>query len=113
MLRSWLTILFVVFALPAAAQQQPMAQQPAQQPGGAGWQQGGGNTWQQGGGSSWQQIPGSQQRPPTGIMPLPNANNLAPELSDNHQRMVQQRRLNERVESGSALILQGVIPRGR
>jgi hypothetical protein len=55
-------------------------------------------------------VPGS---PPaaTGLTPLPQANNLAPELSSNYQRMQQQRRLNERIESGSALILQGVIPR--
>jgi hypothetical protein len=95
MSRSWLAVLFLLAALPAAAQQQQ-----------------GGATWQQGGANTWQQVPGSQRQPP-GLTPLPQANGLAPELSDNYQRMLQQRRLNERMESGSALILQGAIPRDR
>jgi hypothetical protein len=94
MSRPWLLALCLLAAAPAAAQQQ----------GGASWQQGGSNTWQQ--------IPGSQRQPP-GLTPMPQANSLAPELSDNYQRMLQQRRLNDRMESGSALILQGVIPRNR
>jgi hypothetical protein len=91
MSRLVLAALLLPLALPAAAQQQQ-----------------GSATWQRG--PTWQPVPGS---PPaaTGLTPLPQANNLAPELSSNYQRMQQQRRLNERIESGSALILQGVIPR--
>jgi len=87
--------------MPAAAQQRPAAPTPPS--GGAGWQQGN---------NVWQPIPGSPQTP-AGVTPLPQGNNLAPELNGNYQRMLQQRRLNERVEAGSALILQGVIPRDR
>jgi hypothetical protein len=35
-------------------------------------------------------------------------NNAAPELSQNYNRLNQRRRLGERVEAGSALILNGV-----
>ena len=38
-------------------------------------------------------------------------NNAAPGLAQNYNRLNQQRRLQERVEAGSALILNGVRPR--
>lgn len=87
----------ILAALPAAAQTQGYGT-TAPQP-----------TWQQGGAGTWQPVPGSP-RPVQGG--APSANNLAPDLSDNYQRLRRQRQLNDRVESGSSLIMQGVIPRG-
>jgi len=87
-------------AVPALSQQMP----PQPSIAAPGWQQGN---------NTWQPIPGSRPQANPGVAPLTQGNTLAPDLSNNYQRMLQQRRLNERVESGSALILQGVIPRDR
>lgn len=86
----------LALAVPAAAQT------PGTTMGSGGWQRDG---------ASWQQAPAAPQAG-QGVVPQPGAN-LAPDLSDNYNRMLQQRRLNERVESGSALILNGLTPRSR
>lgn len=97
MWRSAAILLFILAAGPAPAQ----------------------TTWQQGGAGTWQPVPGSPRPVQSGaapsaglgVVPL-NGNNLSPDLANNYQRLRQRRQLNERVESGSALIMQGTIPRG-